>query len=177
MNIHHTNEPEVKWSSWLAPLLACYASTDNKNLVEVGIGHFSTPALHALVLASGGVMVSLEDCQAWMDGFVEKFNVNGSHLFFDGDYDASLKEVVAGYQLPTRYGVGFIDESPGGARRAKSFKALIDKCDFVVVHDYWNENIPAIGPMLGDCSWAVANHFEPPTLIASKTKKVPAHLL
>ena len=180
--IHPTNANGLAWSSWLAPLLACYGSSGKKSIIEVGMGHFSTPALHNLAIASGGVLVSVESHAGWSGGFR---GYPGSHHVICGPYRASVGSAKA-------YGpfaVGLIDESPPlgpdgretscGERRLDTLFQLQDICDYLVVHDYWNDIRDRIDPFLKTFGWRwhVCNDYDPPALVASKTLPVPEVLL
>ena len=52
---------------------------------------------------------------------------------------------------------------------------MIPVSEYVVVHDYHMENEDAIGPLFENikASYKVCRRYEPPTLVASASKKVP----
>lgn len=154
------------WASHLPALLACVGSTHGP-VLELGVGHFSTPILHALCGALGRRLVSVEADAAWADQF-EKLRGPMHDIIVNPEYDDVLREVVAWH-----WGVAFVDESPGGERRAKSVRALLPVCEFVVVHDYWRENREAIAPLLVGAMQFVTASYEPPTLVASLTREIP----
>lgn len=157
----------TQWQSHLPALLACIAVTDGP-VLELGIGHFSTPQLHALCGAMGRELVSAERDEKWRVEFANKYT--GPHHTFTSEWM---------HPHAMDWAVAFIDHSPGGANRAGAFKALIDVSEFVVVHDAQKdaENFQAIEPMLVGVNWHLCTSYFPHTLIASKTRKIPEVLL
>lgn len=163
-----TEEEQLKWGSHLPPLMACLAATTGP-VLELGVGHFSTPVLHAYCAAAKRVLVSVEDNLVWYDAF-KKYQSPTHHMMF-GNYNAFTFPPANG---PSRWGVSFIDNSPGGLGRSVPFSNLIGVSDYVVVHDYHHDNEEFIGPLLTpDIFWSVYRDYEPPTLIASRTLKPP----
>lgn len=162
-----TQEEQTKWGSHLPPLLACLAATTGP-VLELGVGHFSTPALHAYCLTANRRLVSAEQNERWFTEFQSRYESN-LHDFYHGEYDILLD----GFTV--RWGVAFIDESPGGERRAKSFAALLPVSDFVVVHDCeeTGDNYPAILPLLKGANWHLCTAYFPHTLCASKNLPIP----
>lgn len=166
-----TEEMKVatQWQSHLPALLACIAVTDGP-VFELGIGHFSTPHLHALCGAMGRVLVSYEPDTEWHFEFRNKYST-GLHEFHGREWSVLF--------LDRTWAVAFIDHSPGGTNRAAAFKALINVSEFVVVHDAQKdaENFQAIEPMLAGANWHLCVGYWPHTLIASKTRAIPEVLL
>lgn len=164
------NQTEVRaWSSHLPVLLAAVASSDGP-VLELGVGHFSTPELHALCGALGKELVSVEDSLEWFTPFAKKYSAPG-HQFLNVDYSRAHLDLA-----DQNWGVVFIDHSPGGANRANAFSAFRDIAQFIVVHDYHLENSDAIAPMLVGMHFHVTTTYQPPTLIASWTQKIPESL-
>jgi len=150
----------TQWQSHLPALLACIAVTAG-DVLELGIGHFSTPHLHALCLASGRTLVSVEPDQAWLSEFKARY---GSQMHWFS------------YVVPDkRFSVALVDHPPGGANRAEAFKQLIEVSEFVVVHDAQKdaENFQHIEPMLKGLNWHLCTGYFPHTLIVSKTRQIP----
>lgn len=160
-----TTEMEVatKYQSHLPALLACVASTVGP-VLELGVGYFSTPQLHAICGASKRFLVSVESDAEWLKYFSDRY-ASVDHWFKSEKWSL------------LRYGVAFIDHSPGGENRAKAFKELIELSDYVVVHDYHDDNEAAIAPLLHDLTRYVCKLVFPPTLVASKTKEIPPVLI
>jgi len=161
-----TPEMEVatKYQSHLPALLACIVSTTGP-VLELGVGHFSTPHLHALCGALKRNLVSIERDKEWRDEFEKRYAGSGH---------AVVSEWVH-LKNNGRWGVAFIDDSPGGASRASAFKSLISISDYVVMHDSQAdaENFQAVQPMLAGLNWHLCTSIFPHTLVASKTLKIP----
>jgi hypothetical protein len=162
--IDNTYDP-LAWGSHLAPLMGCLGATSGQ-VLELGIGHFSTPILHEYCVWSGRKLVSVEDNKEWFDTFKEPYE-RSLHKFINASYADIVPELAK-----EKWGVVFIDNSPGGQRRADDFASLIHSTDFVVVHDYHGENEDAISPLLGPlkANWKKYSKYQPPTLIASLTR-------
>lgn len=163
MNMTTEMEVATKYQSHLPALLACIPATTGP-VLELGVGYFSTPHLHAICGALGRFLVSVETDKDWRMHFAEKY-CTPSHIF---DHKLSTNK---------RWSVAFIDDSPGGQHRAEMFKTLIEVSDYVVVHDYHDENEEAISPLLPGLTAHVCRLVFPPTLIASKTKGIPPVLI
>ncbi len=164
MNVHETNKNEVAWTSWM-PALGYALAASTGLVLEIGVGHFSTPFLHEYCKAAGRRLVSFEDNDDWMGEFKD-FN-SETHELCVGTYDETTKKFDK-----MEVGVVFIDNSPGGEARLKPFKRFLPISKFVVVHDYHRENEEAIKPLLEGVNYKIFNDYEPPTLLASKSHKL-----
>lgn len=156
-----TYQEQLEWGSFLPALVAAVA--DSKGAVlEIGIGHFSTPILHSLCTALGRKLVSVEDNKEWVSPLAHY--QNSKHIFHVGDYDTILPKLSE-----SNWGVVLIDNSPGGWRRLKDFNMFIDRSEYVLVHDYHRENEEAIKPVLEKrgITHCVIGAYQPPTLLAS----------
>jgi hypothetical protein len=153
----------LAWGSHLTPLLACVCASKGP-VLEIGIGHFSTPLLHAVCENLGRRLVSVEDNKEWFEPFA-KYN-KGNHVVVLQDYDSIAEE---------EWGVVFIDNSPGGIRRKTDFMRHIRISDYVVVHDYELENKDAIQPVLDawNINHMVYSEYRPPTLVATRLLDLP----
>lgn len=145
------------------PALGYALSASDGPVLEIGIGHFSTPFLHEYCRGSNRNLISVEDNKLWMDGFV---NLKSPFHGFRVDYE-SLSEGI-------EWGVVFIDNSPGGEARAKPFDIFLSQSQFVVVHDFHKENSDAINPLIDKYkpNFRLFNDYDPPTLLASINHKV-----
>lgn len=167
IQIDNTYDP-LAWGSHIPPLMACLGASTG-SVLELGVGHFSTPMLHAYCKGSKRKLVSVEDHDDWFNWFASIYR-NDWHKIINADY-SDVVPILA----KDKWGVSFIDNSPGGKRRLDDFVSLIGVSDYVVVHDYHGENEEAISPVL-KCEHI--KHFiytlaNPPTLIASKTSEIP----
>lgn len=140
-------------------------------MLELGIGHFSTPHLHVLCGATGRNLWSVEDNREWFDPFAAKYE-SPEHRFISLPYPEAIAEAST-----RSWSVVFIDHSPGGENRAFAFKTFANISRFMVVHDYHLENEEAIKPLLEGMKYHVTRTYQPPTLIASKTREIPRSVL
>lgn len=169
MTITEEMRAATEWGSHMPALLACVAASTGP-VLEIGVGHFSTPHLHAICATMGRSLVSVESDDAWFTQMAYIYD-SGRHGFIRSVDEAILPMV--------RWGVAFIDHSPGGANRASAFQKLIGVSDYVVMHDAQKdaENFQAVEPMLEGLNWHLCTGYFPHTLVASKTRKIPAVLL
>lgn len=121
--VHPTNRNEVAWTSWL-PAVGFALARSTGPVLEIGIGHFSTPFLHEYCKGAGRHLASAESDRKWMDAFIPKYF--GDHKF------VSVDQATPKTFSHARFGVVFIDNSPGGQARAIPFKNWINSADFIV---------------------------------------------
>lgn len=170
MNVHESNKSEVAWTSWL-PALGYALGASKGPVIELGIGHFSTPFLHEFCKASGRDLYSVESDHAWRNAFDEIYGCD-FHRFgypISGKMDG---KIPIEFGPAKRFGVVFIDNSPGGQARATPFRDALPVSEYVVVHDYHRENEDSIKPYLDGINYKVFNLYDPPTLLASLNHKV-----
>lgn len=163
------NYNPCEWGSHLPCLLACLACTSGP-VLEVGVGHFSTPALHAFCLSAGRRLVSVDDTSEWIEELRERYQ-GDHHEFICGEYDDVLPKLSH-----DRWSTVLLDNSPGGSRRASDLALLLPVSDYVVVHDYHRENLEHIQPLIQGAYFHVASLYPPPTLVVSKIQAMPAGL-
>lgn len=156
-------EEELRWSSHLPALLACVAATKG-DVLEIGMGWFSTPILHSAVCGAGRMLVSLEKDKAWRDKFAD-YNKPVHTIYEQVDYD---KDPPCPFGF-MRWSVVFIDDSPG-PDRWKHVKRFLPVAEYLVVHDAGPEpgTIDPIMPLLSGCFWMIHKRFTPWTLVVSK---------
>lgn len=144
------------------PALGYALGASKGPVVELGMGHFSTPFLHEYCKATNRELISVEENAIWGDLF-RSLGV-GSHRVEISRYS----EVLGHLRGSQPIGVVFIDSSPGGKARADLFAQAIGMSEFVVVHDYHRENEEAIKPHLDKAlNYRVYADYDPPTLLAS----------
>lgn len=137
--------------------MECIANTTGA-VLELGMGHFSTPILHHYCEASGRKLVSVESDEGWCKCFRHYESV--LHTLILAEYDDIVPKLAE--QL---WSVVLIDNSPGGPRRAKDFSLLWPRSEYVVIHDYHHDNEEAIGPLLGGLCTKLFTEYQPPTLV------------
>lgn len=158
MNIHISNKNEVAWTSWL-PALGFALARSGGPVLEIGIGHFSTPFLHEYCKGAERMLISVEDNAEWAAQF-KRLN-HKDRFVHEGRWDDGVIPNI-------HWGCVFIDNSPGGEARLRPFLAFLGNSDYIVVHDYHRENEEAIKPFLGGINHRIFSDYEPPTLLASK---------
>lgn len=150
--------------SHLPALLACVAATTGQ-VCEVGVGHSSTPALHA-VCCPHRRLVSLESDPEWRQWF-EPWYVDGHESMVDNDENIAIL-------AKEKWGVVFVDDSPGWPR-CQSVKAFLDVADYIVVHDAQGEDImEPMRPIIAGIPQHMHRTYFPWTLVISKHKPLPS---
>ncbi len=154
--------PEVQamWCSWLPALTRALVESTGP-VLEIGVGHFSTPFLHEYCDATKRHLVSVEADAEWGFKFAEMFR-SDNHEVIVQDYAFILPI------LDRKFGLVFIDNSPGGAGRSIPFRQFIQTGAKVVVHDYHLENSDAIDPIIKEfnANRIVYDKYRPPTLLS-----------
>lgn len=108
-----------------APVLQEFIRRTSGPVLELGMGHCSTPLLHDL--CDGRLLVSVENNPDWFERFAHygRGAAGKHHVALVKDWD----EIPAG-----RWAVALVDQAPGEARSG-SILALRDVADYIVVHD------------------------------------------
>lgn len=158
-----------EWGSHFGAVLACLAVTSGP-VLELGVGHCSTPLLHAFCMASKRHLVSVEQNEDWFELFRSKYEEEG-HEFIKGEYSDEVPKLWASRS------VTLIDNSPGGERRRDDFIMLLPLSEFVIVHDFHKENQEMIEPLLNGLNSYICNAYQPPTLVASVSRKIPHSII
>jgi hypothetical protein len=120
----HDN-PELGAASHLPLLLACVSATTGP-VLELGVGHASTPILHSVLQGTGRHLTSLENHPAWLAAF--QHCANDQHTVEAETFDSVNRAAAKSWS------VVFIDNSPGQGRAAL-LKLFLPVADYVVVHD------------------------------------------
>lgn len=159
MNVN-TEADQMAWGSHQCALLGCLGRTSGA-VLELGMGHFSTPLLHHYCQAAQRDLVSVESDLQWYKTF--SHYIAYMHKLILAEYDDVVPKLA---QRP--WSVVLIDNSPGGARRAKDFTTLWPNSEYVVIHDYHQDNEEAIGPLLTGLKTRIFTEYQPPTLVVYK---------
>lgn len=173
IEIHPTNKNEVAWTSWL-PALGYALAASTGPVLEIGVGHFSTPFLHEYCKGANRGLWSCESDEVWRKHFDKKYGWDESHAADKAfhRFGYPFRGLSCETKGLNRFGVVFIDNSPGGQARLEPFIGFLDKSEFIVVHDYHRENEEAIKPFLEGVNYKIFNDYDPPTLLASKSHKL-----
>jgi hypothetical protein len=110
--------------------LSCLIKAFNKtsgDVLELGMGVFSTPYLHYACLTSKRKLVSYENYENWMKFFV------------DGGYEHEYHEIVfvekySDAKIDKKWDVVLIDQTPDISRSEEIIR-LKDKAKYIVIHD------------------------------------------
>ena len=148
-----------KWTSFMPVLLTALACSRGA-VLELGIGHYSTPMLHEYCKATCRKLVSVEEDLHWYSAFIKKYD---HHMFGGGNYNGFLRALTL-----EQWGVAFLDHSPG-ERRIDDMLLLLPGTDYIVIHDYTNEMMHQLSPhvCLGFNFHECATRF-PATLVVSQ---------
>lgn len=115
------------WDSHLPLLLAAFEATHGP-VLELGVGHCSTPLLHALCHATKRPLLSLESNSVWREQFASLETVDHEVRLLDEDWT----DWEAAY-AEQPWGLVFIDESPTEHRTAVLSK--VTGSTIAVIHD------------------------------------------
>jgi len=130
--MNHLATEDTSWGSHLVPLMACITATRGA-VLEVGVGYWSTPLLHAYCAAAGRTLVSIDEDKAWVERFKE-YHI-GRHEVSHANYDQRLAELAA-----RQWSVVFLDGSPGH-RRADQAMLFRESANLIVIHDYSGQEV------------------------------------
>jgi hypothetical protein len=119
------------WGSHLPALIACASATDGP-ILEVGVGYYSTPILHALCQGSERRLMSVDEDLDFAENFKSTYARPWHGFTYSPDY-AVLADLAK-----EQWSVVFIDngKSPPGARRGADAALFARSATFVVVHDH-----------------------------------------
>ena len=106
-------------------MLVKYLMRTTGPIVEIGCGDYSTPLIHEIASAQGRTVLTLESNADWLNRFSD----------YKTDWH-SLQHVESwdDWQPAGRYGLAFIDHTPGNRRPAEYLK-LRDVTDILILHD------------------------------------------
>ncbi len=162
-------DPAVeKWASYMPALLVMLAHTKGP-VLEVGVGHYSTPVLHAICQAECRPLVSLEADPEWAKLFGRYSDgENGMHRIVTGEYDEMIPHFAK-----EKWAIAFLDHSPG-PRRARDMMLLADTVDYFIVHDFEGAIQAEFDALMKHGYYRfVTRDRNPPTLIAGMYQRPP----
>jgi len=97
------------------------------DVLELGMGVFSTPFLHYKCMLDGRKLVSYENCEPWMN-FFTKYN------YRNDNHEINFVENYADAPIDRKWSVVLIDQTPDSSR-AEEAKRLANKAKIIVIHD------------------------------------------
>lgn len=150
--------PDTSWGSHMVPLMACVCATRGA-VLEVGVGYWSTPVLHAYCAAAGRKLVSVDEDRVWAEKFAEcrvcDHEVRG----------VSYSEFIPHAASHHKWSVVFLDQSPGH-RRAADAMLFKHSADYILVHDYSGAEVrDSFAPILKHWEYKAVAKFSPSTLV------------
>jgi hypothetical protein len=107
------------------PVLVRAFTLSDGDVLELGVGLFSTPLLRNLCEMSGRTLYSYENKQRWYDVAV-KDPKPYHNVFMVDDYTNA--------PIERRWGLAFVDHSPG-KRRQVEIRRLASFAEYIVIHD------------------------------------------
>ena len=160
------NPQDTSYASYMSPLVACLAASHG-NVLELGMGFWSTGFLHRYCLASGRMLFSMDSDPKWVSPFMQ-YEVRGLHEVISchqNDYDAELDRLSA-----LKWGVVLLDHSPGW-RRALDALNLMNNSQYLLVHDYSGDEVKQGFNAQCLAHWAHARvaTYSPTTLVLSNS--------
>ena len=112
------------WSSHI-PILVKILEKTQGDVLELGVGLFSTPLLHWLCQDQQRNLVSFESQQKYFD-LNRQFQSDSHHLSLIADWDQ--------IDIDRHWSVAFIDHEPA-ERRVVEIKRLAKSADYLIIHD------------------------------------------
>jgi hypothetical protein len=97
------------------------------DVLELGMGVFSTPYLHYKCMLDNRKLVSYENFESWMNFFVKYGYRNPNH-------DINFIEKYSDAPIDKEWDLVLIDQTPDWSR-AEEAKRLKDKAKYIVIHD------------------------------------------
>lgn len=162
--------PDTSWGSYMPVLMAALAQTTGP-VLEIGVGHWSTPTLHHYCRAAGRDLASIEGDPQWCEQF-KKYESAIHSVWASPDYQLAAA-IVDRDGEDMRFGVVFIDNSPG-SRRAQDALRYKDSADFIIVHDWSAEEISKpFEPILNQWKYrTLYTAYTPYTMVLSNTREL-----
>lgn len=116
----------LKYGTNLPCLIRAMEKTKG-NVLELGMGVFSTPYLHYQCILSKRKLVSYENYEEWMKFFVDGGYQNLYH-------EINFVEKYADAKIDTQWDVVLVDQTPDSSR-SEEIKRLKDKAKYIIIHD------------------------------------------
>jgi hypothetical protein len=118
------------YGTHLGPLIAVMNKTDG-DVLELGIGFFSTPYLHYQCLLSDRKLFSYDNDRGWVRKFVGNF---GGYKYRSPNHDFNYIKDWKDADIDKFWDVALIDHSPD-SRRIEEVKRLADNARYIIIHD------------------------------------------
>jgi len=119
------------YATHLGPLIACINKTDG-DVLELGMGLFSTPYLHYACTIGKRSLLSLDNDKEWVRKFASS---DFSHFLYENQYH-HLQYIENWDETPIdkEWDVVLVDQTPDSARK-ESVKRLANLVQYIIIHD------------------------------------------
>ena len=114
------------YGTHLAPLIKAVSKTDG-DILELGMGVFSTPFLHYTAILSNRKLVSIENDKSWAKFF---FDYGYEHL----NHKIIVVDKYADAPINKAWDVVLIDQTPDSSRREEA-RRLANLAKYIIIHD------------------------------------------
>jgi len=114
------------------PALIKAMSKTTGDVLELGMGVFSTPYLHYQCMLSHRKLVSYENFQEWMNFFLKYRYPNAYHEIY-------FVEKYADAKIDKEWDVVLIDQTPDSSRR-EEIRRLANLAKYIIIHDSNDNN-------------------------------------
>lgn len=121
----------ARYGTHLPALIQAMKKTKG-DVLELGMGIFSTPYLHYHCMLSNRKLVSYENCKEWMDFFIHYKYENENH-------EINFVEKYSDAKIEKPWSVVLIDQTPDTSRIEET-KRLANLAKIIIIHDS-NENM------------------------------------
>lgn len=119
------------YGTHLGPLIKVMSLTDG-DVLELGLGYFSTPYLHYQCLLDKRHLVSYDNDKGWIRRFATSDFYN--HMYQGEYHDFKYVEDWAEADIEKPWDVVLVDHSPD-PRRAIEVKRLANLAKYIIIHD------------------------------------------
>ena len=120
------------YATHLGSLIACVNKTSG-DILELGVGLFSTPYLHYAATIGKRKLLSLENDPGWCRHFKGSQFI---HFLYSNDYHQI--ELVDNYEnsplIDKEWDVVLVDQTPDLSRK-ETVKKLANKAKYIIIHD------------------------------------------
>jgi len=119
------------YGTHLAPLIQCMGRTHG-DVLEMGMGYFSTPYLHYQCLLSERHLTSYDNDKGWVKRF--SYSTFSNHKYQGRYHDLIYVKSFDDAKIEKPWDVALIDHSPS-ERRIVDVRRLSDYAKYIVIHD------------------------------------------
>ena len=116
----------LNYGTHLGCLIKAFSKTTG-DILEMGMGVFSTPYLHYACMLSNRKLVSYENYQNWMNFFLKYNYKNENH-------EINFVEKYSDAKIDREWDIVLIDQTPDSSR-TEEIRRLKDKAKYIIIHD------------------------------------------